>query len=497
MQSPFSGFGLKPVELSDQATLGEYFQTLSSPLSDYTFSQIFTWRNSLRMLWKQIDGHLCLFANGTGDLTLLMPPIGDGQSNRALRSAFELMDQYNAQAGVPGNSRVEYVSQELLDRLDPAGLDVQPLGTDYIYDCQRMIDLVGGDLASKRQAKNRFMRNYAWRVEPYQPAKHLEACRLLLHSWKAFQDQQHGGGDGLPAIKRQKEALACDLTLEWANELNLCGMVVYVRDPAYGPADDGWAIRGFTFGEELGKDQSSIVVEKTDLAVKGLAQFIFNEFCQKYWNHRPLVNVGDDWGLETLAWTKQSYRPVKLLQKFVLRQCKAVQAIVPAPQPPPADAVEESQVREARKEDLTAALALEKTCFTRDCFNKRQLQYLQQRRTAVFLVAEAQGQVIGQGIALLRRHRQGLSGRIYSLAVAEAWRGRKIGQRLLEGLIQRLSDRGARRIYLEVEQQNAAAVRLYQRLGFCCIGQLADYYGTGCDALHMMWEMPMRVVSAA
>lgn len=492
MQSPFSGFGLKPVELADQATLGAYFQSLSNPLSDYTFSQIFTWRNSLRMLWKQIDGHLCLFANGSGDLTLLMPPFGQGDANHALRSAFELMDQYNAEAGVPGNSRVEYVSQELLDRLDPAGLDVQSLGSDYIYDVRRMIDLAGGDLASKRQAKNRFMRNYAWRVETYDPARHLEACRLLLRTWNQYQDRQHGGGgDGLSALKRQKEALACDLTLEWANELNLCGMVVYVRDPNYGPADDGWSVRGFTFGEELGKDQSSIVVEKTDLAVKGLAQFIFSEFCRTRWSHRPLVNVGDDWGLETLAWTKQSYRPVKLLNKYVLRQRKPVQVAVPVPVPP------EPVVREARKEDLAAALMLESSCFQRDRFNMRQLQYLQQRRSAIFLVAQVDGQVIGQGIALLRQHRQGLSGRIYSLAVAEKWRGRKVGRRLLESMLQRLSDRGARRIYLEVEQQNAAAVGLYQSLGFRCIGKLADYYGSGCDALHMMWEVPMRVVSAA
>ncbi|MCC7350987.1 MAG: GNAT family N-acetyltransferase [Phycisphaerales bacterium] len=490
MQSPFSGFGLKPVELSDQATLDAYFQSLSSPLSDYTFSQIFTWRNSLRMLWKQIDGHLCLFANGSGDLTLLMPPIGPGDATRALRSAFELMDQYNFEAGVPGNSRVEYVSQELLDRLDHTGLEVQPLGGDYIYDVRRMIDLAGGDLASKRQAKNRFLRNYAWRTEPYQPAKHLESCRSLLHSWKSFQDQQHGQGDGLAAIKRQKEALACELTLQWANELNLCGMVVYVRDAAFGSGDDSWAIRGFTFGEMLGRDQSSIVVEKTDLAVKGLAQFIFSEFCEKYWSHRPLVNVGDDWGLESLAWTKQSYRPVKRLQKFVVRQKKALQVAMQAPNVEPV-------VREACREDLSAALALEESCFHRDRFNRRQLQYLQQRRTAIFLVAEAQGQVVGQGIALIRQHRQGLSGRIYSLAVDEKWRGRKIGQRLLEGLIRRLSDRGARRIYLEVDQQNAAALKLYQRLGFRCIGKLADYYGAGSDALHMMWELPIRAVSAA
>ena len=57
---------------------------------------------------------------------------------------------------------------------------------------------------------------------------------------------------------------------------------------------------------------------------KGLAQFIFSEFCRVNWFDRPLVNVGDDWGLETLAWTKQSYRPVKMLQKYVLRRNKAL-----------------------------------------------------------------------------------------------------------------------------------------------------------------------------
>jgi hypothetical protein len=82
----------------------------------------------------------------------------------------------------------------------------------------------------------------------------------------------------------------------------------------------GWLLRAFTFGEALGDHQSSITIEKTDLSIKGLAQFIFSEFCRTYWSKLPLVNVGDDWGLETLAWTKQSYRPVKMLKKFVIRR---------------------------------------------------------------------------------------------------------------------------------------------------------------------------------
>src|SRR5258708_15847391 len=115
---PFSGWGLKPVELDDQATLSPYFASLTDPLSDYTFSQLYTWRNSLRILWKEIDGHLCVFANGTGDLTLLLPPIGDGQSDKALAGAWELMTSYNAAHGVADRSRVGYAREELLARFD-------------------------------------------------------------------------------------------------------------------------------------------------------------------------------------------------------------------------------------------------------------------------------------------------------------------------------------------------------------------------------------------
>ena len=100
VDDPFSGWGLRPVELADRAVLDSCFASLAEPLSDYTFSQLYTWRNSLRILWKMIRGHLCVFANGTGDLTLLMPPIGDTGSDAALAEAFELMNAYNARRGV-------------------------------------------------------------------------------------------------------------------------------------------------------------------------------------------------------------------------------------------------------------------------------------------------------------------------------------------------------------------------------------------------------------
>ncbi len=515
--NPFSGFGLRPVELTDRATLCAHLARLSEPLSDHTFSQLFTWSRCLRTFWTTLDGHLCVFANGTGDLTMLLPPIGDGNSDKALASAYEIMDGYNAAHGVPDHSRVEYASDEMLRHFDAGKLDVAPLAIDYVYDVNRMIDLAGGDLASKRQAKNRFMRNYAYHVEPYDAAKHLEPCRQLLAGWKQYQDHQHFTDGGTNATKRAKESIACDMALQHAGALGLRGLVVHVNETgSTGERDlsgDGWAIRGFTFGETLGADQASIVIEKTDLTVKGLAQFIFSEFCRTVWAHRPRINVGDDWGLESLAWTKMSYRPIQLLQKSTFRRKAAIQMAVPAmPSPLPMAPMEisteagivaptdgvlasasmptEAKVRRADKADLSAAVALETGCFSSYCLTKRQLQYLQQRQSAVFLVAEDAGRIVGEGISLVRRHKRGASGRIYSLAVDPIARGRRIGQRILRAMIDDLAARGAKRIYLEVEATNTAAIALYHRNGFTQVGRLVDYYGPGRDGLHMRHDVP-------
>ena len=293
-------------------------------------------------------------------------------------------------------------------------------------------------------------------------------------------------------------------------------MVVYVKDnappeAAEGPAApvdaDGFAPKAFTFGEPLGASQSSITIEKTDLSVKGLAQFIYSEFCRTCWSGRPLVNVGDDWGLETLAWTKMSYRPVKLLQKYVMRRQPVAKVAVPELCTGGADAVESREVampampamqgtsplpvrvRLADKRDVAAAVELERACFSPDVsLKKRQLQYLQQRRSAVFFVAEQGDAVVGEGIALVRQHKSGTSGRIYSLAVRPEHRGRKIGQRLMRAMLEALAERGARRVYLEVEKSNEAAQRLYAAHGFRPIGVLPDYYGKGRDGVHMLHD---------
>lgn len=567
---PLAGYGLRPVLLTDRPTLEPYFASLAEPLSDYTFSQLYTWSRSLKMAWRVMAGHLCVFANGTGDLTLLMPPLGDTGGDRALAEAFEVMDDYNRSHGVPDESRVEYVSDECLARFDRTRLRVEPLAADYVYDVRRMIDLAGGDLSSKRQAKNRFLRLYGHRIEAYDPVRHMDECRRLLSTWKAQQDARHADESDIAALKRNKEADSVEAYLQSAGEMGVTGMVVYVRGDAVPNQpvpivdDPAWRLRGFTFGEPLaGGAQCAIAVEKTDLQTKGLAQFIFSEFCRRNWSDRPLVNVGDAWGLESLAWTKNSYRPVKMLQKYTLRKATSVMAVVPSGQPrsptqrrpasrereravPPganeplahtrgsprapvvpdggsqkavAPGVPSScplithhsslvtcaqvTVRAATASDVAGAVALEQACFEGDVrLSERQLTYLQRRDSAVFLIAIDDGQVVGEGIALIRQHKSRggrtapPSGRVYSLGVHPDHRGQHLGCQLLQAMLAHLVARGVRRVYLEVGQDNARAIALYERLGFRWIGYLPDYYGPGRTASHMICELAQPALIA-
>lgn len=58
-------------------------------------------------------------------------------------------------------------------------------------------------------------------------------------------------------------------------------------------------------------------------------------------------------------------------------------------------------------------------------------------------------------------------------------------------MMRELQSRGVQRIYLEVEQTNQPAVRLYEQHGFVPVAVLRDYYGPKRDALRMKYEPPI------
>jgi [ribosomal protein S18]-alanine N-acetyltransferase len=72
---------------------------------------------------------------------------------------------------------------------------------------------------------------------------------------------------------------------------------------------------------------------------------------------------------------------------------------------------------------------------------------------------------------------------IFSVAIGRSWRGRGLSRPLLDLHLRRLAGLGTRTVFLEVDEKNAPAVRLYRRAGFYDVGRRQGYYGGGATAL--------------
>ena len=73
---------------------------------------------------------------------------------------------------------------------------------------------------------------------------------------------------------------------------------------------------------------------------------------------------------------------------------------------------------------------------------------------------------------------------ILSVAVAGSRRGRGLARNLLNLHMRRLAALGTRAVFLEVDEHNAAAIRLYDRAGFHEISRRPNYYpGPGGKAV--------------
>lgn len=140
-------------------------------------------------------------------------------------------------------------------------------------------------------------------------------------------------------------------------------------------------------------------------------------------------------------------------------------------------------LRLATINDLQNLDDLESKTFMGDQLNRRSLRHFIRATTCEFWCLEEDQCLLGYGLLLFRKNSQ--SARLYSLAIAPQAQGRKLGKQLLQHLEQRAFQRSCQFIHLEVRQDNEAALKLYQRMGYQEMQFLESYYEDGADGWRM------------
>ena len=127
---------------------------------------------------------------------------------------------------------------------------------------------------------------------------------------------------------------------------------------------------------------------------------------------------------------------------------------------------------------LDTLYQIEKQCFKQEAFTKQQLTYLLTDYNTIRLAAFTNGEIAGFIIANIDIERKELFGHIITVDVTPAYRRQGIAQKLLQETEAIFKDHGIKECRLEVREDNAAALNLYQKLGYQKTDTLRRYYGT-------------------
>lgn len=132
----------------------------------------------------------------------------------------------------------------------------------------------------------------------------------------------------------------------------------------------------------------------------------------------------------------------------------------------------QASIRRMGPDDVDAVVAIEAASFSSP-WRPDTFRSLLERPTVELWVLEMAGEgVIGYAVLWCVLDQ----GELANIAIADAFRRRGLGRRLLEHVMAVARERGVETLVLEVRVSNRAAAALYERYGFVEVGYRKDYY---------------------
>jgi [ribosomal protein S18]-alanine N-acetyltransferase len=143
--------------------------------------------------------------------------------------------------------------------------------------------------------------------------------------------------------------------------------------------------------------------------------------------------------------------------------------------------VVEITVHRAIPLDAPLLAALHASCFAQAWDEAAMAQFIAGPDT-LCLLASASDEAGGAPAGLLIARKAADEAELLTLGVVPPCRGQGVAGALMREAMRALHSSGAKQLFLEVENGNQAALRLYSSLGAVKVGQRKRYYQHGADA---------------
>ena len=284
----------EPLTFEHISILRDYFSRSRTRLCDQSLGGAMMWRKSFETKIALEDNILYFSSRLSDNLWAFTMPLGDEQKG---------LDRLAEHCSATGERfLLTSVSEEEKERICARFLNASAQAKrdwfDYLYDAESLSTFRGRKLAGQRNHRNFFIRqNPEWRFEKI-GASNLGMARDFfdLYNRDVQKDSRFF----------EDEKAAVTEFFDHFDDYGFFGGMILVQD---GPV-------AISFGERIG-DTLFVHIEKALRQVRGSYQMMVSEFVSHFADESTrFVNREEDLGDPGIRYSKESYQPIRLLEKY-------------------------------------------------------------------------------------------------------------------------------------------------------------------------------------
>ncbi len=292
----------REIELEDIEIINSKLQSQNYRASDLCFTNLYAWGKKFNTQFAVTDEWLFIRFKDNNGRNSYLKPIGTGDLKEGIEIILEDHKQFDTVFQIRG------MTKQMVEELETAypntfNFKLNRSVSDYIYTVDKLRELKGKKLQSKRNHINRFKRENDWKYKTLTNNPELvKECKMMLDKWMELNKDEKD-----PSLIY--DDFATTIMLENFERLNLRGGLICVDNE----------IVAFSIGEPLTKDTIVVHVEKAFTSIHGAYTIINQEFALHETEGYTYINREEDMGVENLRRAKLSYYPDILLEKYNAR----------------------------------------------------------------------------------------------------------------------------------------------------------------------------------
>ena len=286
---------MRHLRLDDKALIERYIPDCCKQMCDFTFGNLYSWSAAEHTEIAEKEGFLFLHSTFNG-VTSYAFPWGNGDVKNAL--SLVVSDSQKRGADLSFFCVAEEQLRELKAFFgESLVVKEQRDYFDYVYSAERLSNLSGRKLHSKKNHVNSFNRKYKYNFEEINQGN-IQECLAFSHRWFMECDSNQ---------RLEAERQVIDCALRNYHALGFKGALLRINGQ----------VEAYCLGEPMADGEAFCThFEKASAEFPGAYAVINKLFAEMLSGEYKLINREDDAGVEGLRKAKTSYQPEYFVKKY-------------------------------------------------------------------------------------------------------------------------------------------------------------------------------------